>query len=429
MRLANDSLVQAALDLAWSQWVGLGVRGALQAPDTAVDLEALLCFTAYVIPHDPRLGGEVADWWQRFHHHISEPRLKVMARRFGEASWHALRSALTTARRPSGKSRLDRLDTPARSMLRLRSVFGANARAEILLEMLTAAPQASDGWTALALSQVGYSKRNVAITLDDLTLGGVLAVTPEGNRRHYSIVDRDALAQLLQPLPTTSGRWHMRLPLIARFLELSWKIRGRDALVQGVEAQKLFARLKPEILVAGVRAKVDDAFATTYWPTLQQWVIDNLISERGDARRSLDGIIEGTWIGPKDDLRPHAHPDGAVLPRLEQHTNKDKRELLCLDLVQTPIVGSPTNWSWSVLSNAATGTYLHTIGLDRGERWRFQATAVGDIYDVSYDKALSPERIAKLYGRHVATRARTDRPAIQLRLRLVSAASGRPPST
>ncbi|MCX5746497.1 MAG: hypothetical protein NT062_28810 [Proteobacteria bacterium] len=69
-----------------------------------------------------------------------------------------------------------------------------------------------------------------------------------------------------------------------------------------------------------------------------------------------------------------------------------------------------------MLSTAATGTYGHTIGLDRGDPWRFQATDTQLLYDVSYDQELPPDRIAKLYGRTAAERARTDRPAVQLRL-------------
>jgi hypothetical protein len=126
-------------------------------------------------------------------------------------------------------------------------------------------------------------------------------------------------------------------------------------------------------------------------------------------------MIEGVWIGPHDDLRLHAQPDGAVLPRLT--STDDIRELRCLDLVQVPTVGAPTDWAWGVLSTAATTTYRHTIGLDRGERWRFRATDTDDVYDVSYDKPLAPERIEKLYGPDAAARARIDRPAVQLRLR------------
>jgi hypothetical protein len=412
---SKDPLVEASLDLAWSHWVGLGVRGVARAPDTAVDLEALLCFTAYVMQHDLRLAGEVADWWQQFHHHISEPRLKVVARIFGEEHWRALRTVLASSKTPSGKSRLDRLDTPARSMLRLRSVFGANARAEILLEMLTHSPEADLGWTALALSEVGYSKRNVALILEDLVLGGILVTAAEGNRLHYRVANRRALAEALHPLPASSGRWHQRLPIVAQFLELASRLRDRDAVVQGVEAQKLFSRLRPAFIAAGLRPAVPDADASTYWRTLQSWLVDNLLSERGDSRRHVLGMIEGFWISPTDKgHRLPAYPNGAVLPRLATGRS-ESHQLRCLDLVQAPVVGSAGDWAWAVLSTAATGTYSHASGLERGDRWRFVAKDSTE-YDVSFDEELSADRIRRLYGSEAATRARTDRPAVQLRL-------------
>jgi hypothetical protein len=70
-----------------------------------------------------------------------------------------------------------------------------------------------------------------------------------------------------------------------------------------------------------------------------------------------------------------------------------------------------------VLSRAATGSYQHSIGLDRGEHWRFVALGSGDVYEVSYDDAVPHERISRLYGPDAAARARADMPAVQLRLR------------
>ena len=412
---SSDALVEASLDLAWSHWVGLGVRGVARAPDTAVDLEALLCFSTYVMQHDPRLGGEVADWWQQFHHHVSEPRLKAVARRFSEEQWHAARIALASVKSPSGKSRLDRLDTPARSMLRLRAVFGANARAEILLEMLTHSPQDDHGWTALALSEIGYSKRNVALILEDLVLGGILATVAEGNRLRYHITNRRALAEALDPLPLSSGRWHLRLPIVAQFLELSSKLRDRDAVVQGIEAQKLFARVRPVIVGLGIRAQVPNTDVSIYWETLQRWLVDNLFKEREDSRRHIMGMIEGYWLNPADaGSRRPTHPNGAVLPRLASNLG-DAGEIQCLDLVQVPVIDSPGDWAWSVLSTAATATYAHASGLSRGEPWRFVAKDSTE-YDVSLDKVLPAERIGRVYGPDVAARARADQPALQLRL-------------
>jgi hypothetical protein len=409
----RGSLVEASLDVAWSHWVGLGVRGVARPPDTAVDVEALLYFTAYVADHDPRLRDEVADWWHQFEHHVSGPRFNAMARSFDALQWMGFLTTFPSAKKLSGKSRLDRLDTPARSLLRMRAVFGANARADVLLEMLTSS--SDEGWTALALSEIGYSKRNVAMVLESLALGGLLTTTSESNRARYRLTDRQALAKVLAPLPQRSGHWHLRLPIAARFLELASRIERKDAVTQGIEAQKLVAKLQPELIAVGGMPKLPNAAAGTYWPALQVWIAEHLLAEHQDSRRDISRTLEGVWLSPGETEARALRPDGAVLPRLSAEL--DAEELRCLDLVQVSTVSPSNDWTWGVLSRAATGTYRHSMGLDRGEIWRFVAIGSGDVYEVSFDEDLPHERISRLYGPDAAARARADKPAVQLRLR------------
>src|SRR5690242_10378267 len=59
-RMAN--LNDICLDLAWSHWTALGVRGVLHGLQDGVDIEALLLFTATLRDADPRLYDEVIDW-------------------------------------------------------------------------------------------------------------------------------------------------------------------------------------------------------------------------------------------------------------------------------------------------------------------------------------------------------------------------------
>ena len=413
MDARKDVLLNASLDLAWSHWVGLGVRGVARPPDTAVDLEALLYFTSYVADHDPRLRDEVADWWHQFEHHVSGPRFNAIAGSFDAIRWELMRQTFPSEKKLSGKSRLDRLDTPARSLLRMRAVFGANARAEVLLEMLTS--KSDDGWTALALSEIGYSKRNVALVLESLALGGVLTATSESNRARYRLTDRQALARVLAPLPVLSGHWHLRLPIVAKFLDLASRIERKDAVTQGVEAQKLVTKLQPDLVAVGGMPTLPNAAVGTYWPALQAWLAEHLLSEHRDSRRDVPRTIEGVWLGPGDIEGRAARPDGAVLPRLS--ADLDASELRCLDLVQVSTISPSNDWTWGVLSRAATGTYRHAIGLDRGETWRFVAVGSGDAYEVSYDEDIPHERISRLYGADAAARARADVPAVQLRLR------------
>jgi hypothetical protein len=416
----KDRLTEAALDLAWSHWVGLGVRGTAKPPTTAVDPEALLYLTAFVVESDPRLRDEVADWWQRYAQHLSRPRLNALEARFGAQAASKLEEMLETiarTTRTSGKSVLEHLSTPARTLLRMRCVFGANARAELLLELLL---RSTEGLTALTLSDVGYSKRNVALVLEDLVMGAVLVAAKEGNRTRYRLAAPDALARMLAPLPQSSGQWHSRLPIVTTFLELSARLRGKDAVTQGIEARKSLQRVTAWVEAAGITEPPPSTAAETFWPALQEWVIDSVIAERPERGRELPRMVEGHWIPPNEVSRGPERFTSAILPRESANLSKDA-EFLCLDLVQVPTVVPPGDWVWMVLSTAATTTYAHTIGLNAGEPWRFETWISGRrrSYAVSYAEPMARDRISRVYGATAVERLRADHPAVQLRLKLI----------
>lgn len=411
-------LTKAALDLAWSHWSALGVRGIAVPPSTAVDPEALLYLTAVVAEHDPRLQAEVADWWHRYRHYLARGREKALAKLFAPSSTSKLLAleAAFTALPPTGKSQLDRLDTPARSLLRLRCAFGVNARAEVLLDLLTRDSKIDEGVTALALSNIGYSKRTIANVLDELLMAGILVSTAEGNRVRYRLADRASLAGMLGPLPASAGRWHLRLPILTSFVELADRLRGRDAVVQGIEARKKLEALKPLLAAAGIAMPAAVAIAETYWPELQRWLIETVIADDAAPRQRVPGMIDGAWVPPNAPRARRAA--GAVLPRVAAGEEGAGDELVCLDLVQVPTVQPANDWMWAVLSTAATSTYAHSAGLDQREPWHFVTRRAGEerTFAVEYAEPIAHEQIARFYGAEVAARARADRPAVQLRL-------------
>jgi hypothetical protein len=173
----------------------------------------------------------------------------------------------------------------------------------------------------------------------------------------------------------------------------------------------------PTVLAAGIVTTGPSTIAETYWPELQRWLIENVIADDSDSPHRLARMIEGVWVAPNETAHPMERAASAVLPRITANPNDD-RELLCLDLVQAPTVAPATDWVWAVLSTAATTTYTHTIGLNNRERWRFVTWQFGDerTYAVEYADPLPHERISRAYGKVAASRARADRPAIQLRL-------------
>jgi len=419
---ANPPIIDAALGLAWSHWTGLGVRGSVAAPDCAVDPEALIYLTAALADLDPRLWDEASGWWRQFSQHVAATRMTRLAVRFDaktKARFDALSDAAAGAGVPrASKARLDDLEHPARSLLRLRCAFGTNARAEIVLGLLTDWADLKDGVTTLTLSEVGYGKRNVAVVVQDLAMAGIVVATPDANRTRYRIARPDVLRSLLAPIPRGGGRWYLRMPLIARFVQLAERLRGKDPLVQAVEARKLLTDQESEVVALGI-ALPRLSTAETFWDEVQQWVIDALIRLPGRDARALDGQLSGSWLGPHDEARPHASPTGAVLPPRGVDVAR-ARELTCLDLVQVSTIDPPGDWTWVVLSEAAVDVYQHTTGLARGERWRF-VTTVGGV-DRTYVARLAPAlphaALVRDYGRDAADRARRDRPAVRLVLSL-----------
>ena len=415
--MTSSRLLDSTLALAWSHWVGLGVRGTARPPMTAVDPEALLYLTACLADHDPRLRDEVGDWWKRYERHVSRARLTSLASAFDDsvvAKFDKLERAYATLGETSEKSHLDRLDTPARTLIRLRCVFGSNARAEILHELLVDAGHG--GKTALALASVGYSKRNVAFVLDDLVMAGLISKINEGNRAHYRVADSEALSRVLRPLPHRSGRWHLRFPIIASFIEVEDHLRKRDISVQGVEARKLFLRHKAELEQLGFQAVIGST-VETYWATLQDWLVDNLIADRDASTDHIAGMLEGVWLRPGEGIRRPQRLGSAVLPEITANPATD-RQFECLDLVQVPTIDPPQGWAWAVLSTAGTNVYAHAEALRNGEDWRF-VTWIDDEPHQFRTKLIEPiehRRIAKRFGKEAVQRARIDRPALRLLL-------------
>ena len=167
-----------AVALAMGAWSELGVSGWTATHDEwAVDVEPLILFTAWLDNRDVRLQDEATDWCIRNWRFVSRTRLKNLARRQPTEVQEAFGKFAATvgafsgvawpgATEPSprfqvtGRSVLSPLDRPSMAWIRLRSMFGLGARAEILRVFLSA-PQSRFSVAALA-SATGFLKRTVA---------------------------------------------------------------------------------------------------------------------------------------------------------------------------------------------------------------------------------------------------------------------------
>lgn len=141
------------------------------------------------------------------------------------------------------------------------------------------------------------------------------------------------------------------------------------------------------------------------------------------VRRGLDegtlvlGIqrqISGYWFAPHEEISataPTYDPTGAVLPRLGETLGSGA---ISLDLI-------PIEFVWFPLSDAGAYTYRHSIGLLRGEKWRFvprdtTGTPWPTVYAAELAARLAPSEVEPLYGVEAARRARPEYNAVQIRL-------------
>jgi hypothetical protein len=118
--------------------------------------------------------------------------------------------------------------------------------------------------------------------------------------------------------------------------------------------------------------------------------------------QALPGQLDGYWYGPGEEVPTRAPawaPTGALLARGD----------LALVLV-------PVEFHWFPMSDAAIYTYRHTLGLQNHETWTF-LTDEGATFNVQMaEPLLHLQDIERIYGPEAASRARRDRPAVQVYL-------------
>ena len=145
--------------------------------------------------------------------------------------------------RVTGRSTLRPLTEPSMALLRLRSIFGLGARAEVLRYLLF---HARSPWvTAQALADAtNYGKRNVAEAADALVQAGVLRLRVEANRNTFALAEPEKLADFVGAPPSCAPEWDPLLTVLATVLELADRSAGRSAEVQAVETRSALRQIE-----------------------------------------------------------------------------------------------------------------------------------------------------------------------------------------
>lgn len=247
--------------IAWSLWRELGVAGTERFHENClVQPEELIILTSIISKYDPRLRDEALDWCSRYHEYISVSRLRTFLKELDADVMHnfsqfaaalnsvSIAKCLNVKEPPqykvkvSGKSTLPPLESPSLLMLRLRSLFGPGAKADILAYLLT-----NHGlhFSASDLGEIGYSKRSLMTALDHLAESRVLTVTNIRNKKSYELTKPKELQVIVGNLPKQAPPWYKILRVVLEIRNAIPEIQNSSETTQGILLRNCLIKLQP----------------------------------------------------------------------------------------------------------------------------------------------------------------------------------------
>lgn len=285
MKIVSKELTTHAVELAWSLWRTLGVStwsGTHQG--WAIELEPLVAYTALIADKDQRLLRESIDWCVLNDAFLSRRQLRhvVTAQhwpfkgpigRFGATLTKLTKRPWPDAEEPpydltpSGKSEPPVLSRPELIQLRLRSVFGVTARAEVLRVLLE---DERREWSLADITErVAYTRRQVTTDLEMLTLGGVTRRVDSSGSYRFALENADGLLGWLGPMPAVSIRWAPTFRLMTGLMEIVDTLASEDWRMPSAEVQRQMRALDPQ--VTELRLRPPSPEASDYVTAVVDW--------------------------------------------------------------------------------------------------------------------------------------------------------------
>ncbi len=302
----DDSVSQ----LIWDQWCAIGGSGSKQKAPVpfAVDIDALVLATTRFGKDDPRILEQAKDWLAMNGKLVNLQRLKNIQRTARIADeqilgnlaafmvsekHHNWKNLLKTFPAPGDKvgetsswnpvrnlSRKPSPHAPECFLMRLRNLFGMNARAEIMLWMLTH----GEGHAARIARDTSWLPKTAQVALNELSMSDVIYLTPRSRdvrEKTYSVSEKHWCELLVQTQPTY---WVAQAPLyrglqrISELLEILQERESSTDQIKGMTVRKHFK----EIAIA---------FGDADWePIFFQW------EKYGSGEELLEYFANGTGI-------------------------------------------------------------------------------------------------------------------------------------
>ncbi|MES2658108.1 MAG: hypothetical protein V4689_05790 [Verrucomicrobiota bacterium] len=209
----HQRLQEALRDFLWDQWVALGLAGHASGKPVpfVIDPEALLLATLRFAMDEGRFRGEVLDWLTQNGALLSVQRMKnfdlsmrvappesvralaAFMEKAGYRNWKTLQTRVSSGAKLEfsestgrGMSQAPDSARPEAFLLRMRMLFGVNARAEVITWLLTH----TDGHAARIARETGWFSKSVQAILNDLEQAGMLIARTEGKRKEVTLHPR-----------------------------------------------------------------------------------------------------------------------------------------------------------------------------------------------------------------------------------------------
>jgi len=259
------------LRFLWRQWSALGVAGHSDKKDSwMIDPEALLLFSTVIARLDARLFDEILDWLLKNGSWINLQRLTRLQeeRELGDPfilapiasylsgdsahkKWEILTQKALSATgnskplfpgvpvlgnvdetflkwgwqrgsiKPRQLSQSPQMDQPATFLLKLRSLFGRQSRADVIAWLLSH----ESGHPAEIARQLSYFPRSIQVVLNELALSGHIYAARSGREKHFAIRHEEWRFLITWDTPEPSAypqwiQWGILFRVLRRFYDL-----------------------------------------------------------------------------------------------------------------------------------------------------------------------------------------------------------------
>lgn len=299
------------LSFLWRQWAQLGLASAETMPRDGwvIDPEALLLLTCTIGRWDPRLFDEVVDWTHKNCRFLNIPRLRSLLKRnkfSGDTISNAIINIVilenrrlnwrcTCPEKPietkplfydingqpmggfgptdevflkfgfergpielRGYSRQFNSVMPESALLRMRSLFGITARAEIMAYLVTHEMAHPSG----IAKDTGFSQKNIQDTLVDMAASGIVhCTTLEGRKKSYFVNSNQREPFLHQT--DNPPLWVTWPPLFSALEELWLTIQELEtkkltSSLQASNLRRLMKSIRPKLELSGFGECITD---------------------------------------------------------------------------------------------------------------------------------------------------------------------------